>query len=156
MTATPFFHVGVLVHDLDLAMDRFARVFKVTWTDRVTAHADFWQQGQDVEPLALDVVYSREGPPHLELLQATGDGLYAPARGEGLHHIGAWEPDCTTRQRELEAAGFRSVGTQFTPQKEIIVSYFDPEVLHGIMFEILDESRRPMMESWFAGGPFSD
>ena len=156
MTLSPYFHVGIVVPNLDEAMERFSKVFKVTWTQRGTAHADFWEPDHGTNPLTLDVAYTREGPPHIELLEATGDGLYGHAHEGGLHHIGGWEPDPAGKTRELEAAGYPPVGTQFNPQREIIVSYFDPKRLYGIMFEICDERRKPAMEEWFAGGPFSD
>lgn len=156
MTATPFFHVGFIVEDLDEAMERFGDIFRVTWTDRTTANADFWEKDRGTNPIALEVVYSNQGPPHIELLQAQGTGLYRPELGEGFHHIGLWEPDCEARQDELESKGLARLGTQYTAQKEIIVSYFDPSTLHGVMLEIVDEGRRPMMEKWFAGEPFVD
>jgi hypothetical protein len=157
MTLAPYFHVGILVPNLDEAMEKFSEVFKVTWTERGTAHADFWERDRGgSHPLTLDVAYTREGPPHIELLEATGDGLYGHQHVGGLHHIGGWEPDCTGRQRELEEAGYPAVGTQYNPNKEIIVSYFDPKALYGIMFEILDEGRKPALEEWFKGGPFRD
>lgn len=154
MTATPFFHVGFLVHDLVEAQERFSAAFDVTWTEPTSGTVDFWEQGSETAPLDLTVVYSRQGPPHIELLQAQGDGIYAPERGEGFHHIGLWDPDCERRQAELESDGFPAVAAQFTPQKEIIVSYFDPDALHGVMLELVDEGRRPMMERWFSGAPF--
>jgi len=156
MTVSPFFHVGFLVNDLGEAMDRFGDIFKVTWTEPTTAHADIWEMDKGTNPIALDVVYSNQGPVHIELLQAQGEGLYRPQQGEGFHHIGVWEPDCESRQQDLESKGLAPLATQYTPQKEIIVSYFDPAPLHGVMLEIVDEGRRPMMERWFAGEPFLD
>lgn len=150
----PFFHIGILVNDLGEAMERFGDIFKVTWADPAVAEARFWEEGKGYRALTLDVVYSQQGPPYLELLQAQGDGLYGDHHGEGLHHIGVWAADCEGRSAELEAQGMSPVATQFTPEGNIIVSYFNPADLHGVVFEIVDEGRREMMESWIAGEPF--
>lgn len=154
MTLAPFFHVGFLVDDLKVGMERFGDILGVTWTDPAVASADFWEAGKGTYALDLEVVYSTEGPVHIELLEAQGDGLYRASLGEGFHHIGVWEPDCEARQEELKDKGLEPVATQYTPQKEIIVSYFDPDALHGVMLEIVDEGRREMMERWFAGESF--
>jgi hypothetical protein len=156
VTVAPYFHFGFLVNDLEPAMERFGDVMGLTWTEPTTAHADFWQAGKGTAPVALDVVYSTEGPVHIELLRAHGDGLYRPELAEGFHHIGVWEPDCEGRQEELKTKGLDPIATQYTPQQEIIVSYFDPAALHGVILEIVDEGRRPMMERWFAGESFVD
>ena len=150
----PFFHIGILVDDLDEAMERFGEIFKVTWADRAVAEARFWEEDKGYRALALDVVYSQQGPPYLELLQAQGDGLYGGHHGEGLHHIGVWAADCEGRSEELQAQGMSPVATQFSPEGNIIVSYFNGADLHGVVFEIVDEGRREMMESWIAGEPF--
>ena len=43
MTATPFFHVGFLVHDLAEAQERFSTAFDVTWTEPTSGTVDFWE-----------------------------------------------------------------------------------------------------------------
>lgn len=156
MTATPFFHVGFLVHDLDAAMDRFGEAFGVHWTPRTTTASQFWEPDRGVVEVELDIVYSVEGPPHIELLEATGDGLYSARHGEGFHHIGAWDPTPRQWSGESEAEAFGSVGTRFDVTGEIVVSYLDPSRLHGVMLEMVDERRRPMMERWLKGDPFVD
>lgn len=154
MTATMLFHVGILVPDLDEAMERFADVLHLTWTEKAVAEADMWEPALGHYDLALDVVYSQEGPPHIELVQAQGSGLYRPQLAGGVHHLGGWSPDCERRQAELRSQHLAPVGTQYDPDGDIIVSYFDPAGLYGVMYEMVDEGRRPMMEEWFAGGSF--
>ena len=60
-----------------------------------------------------------------------------------------WEPDCDRREAELINQGITPIATQYTSEREIIVSYFDPDALHGVMLELVDEARRPIMEKWF-------
>lgn len=153
MTFIPYFHVGFLVDDLDLAMESFGKAFGVTWTIPNLSPVDWWRPGVPEEKLQLKVAYSRQGPPYLELIQSHESGLFASSQGEGVHHIGAWSADCEEKQAELIADGITPIGTQYTAEREIIVSYFDPDKLHGVMLEIVDEGRKPIMERWWAGDP---
>ena len=154
--SAPYFHIGILVDDLHAAIERFSAIYGVTFCEPVHAAARWIQPGRPEEQLRLHLTYSNQGPPYIELLESQGDGLYAPGQGEGVHHVGVWEKDCATRIKELEAQGMRLVGTQLTPEGDIIVAYFDRGDCHGTMLEIVNENRRPMMERWFAGGSFED
>lgn len=154
MTLAPFFHVGILVADLERAIDRYSEVLGLTFVEPAIASAQLEEPWRE-EPLDLRVAYSNQGPPHLELLEAQGDGLYGIHQGEGMHHLGAWEPACEARLAELvERRGMRTEAVQYTPDRQIIVAYFYPEHLHGTRLEIVDQNRQPMMESWFMGGEF--
>jgi hypothetical protein len=153
VTFIPYFHVGFLVDDLDLAMESFGSTFGVTFTVPNLAPVRWWRPDTPEEMLQLKVAYSRQGPPYVELIQSHESGMFASSQGEGFHHIGAWEADCESRQAELIRSGITPVGTQYTEEDKIIVSYFDPEKLHGVMLEIVDEGRKPVMERWWAGDP---
>lgn len=156
MTATPFFHVGFLVFDLEEAMDGFGEAFGVGWTGRTTTASRFWEPERGMVEIELDIAYSIEGPPHIELLEATDDGLYAARHGEGFHHIGTWDPTPRRWSGAEDSEALGSVGTRVDAAGEVVVSYLDPARLHGVMLEMVDERRRPMMERWLAGGPFVD
>lgn len=149
MTFIPFFHVGFLVDDLERGMEAFGSAFGVTWTVPDIGSVAWWQKDSGEGVLQLSVAYSRQGPPYIELLQSQESGLYSSAQGEGFHHVGLWEPDCEGRQAELIADGITPVATQYTDERRIIVSYFDPEKLHGVMLELVDEGRKPIMETWW-------
>lgn len=151
MTFIPFFHVGFLVDDLEKGMESFGKAFGVTWTVPDIGTVDFWQRAEGEGPLNLVVAYSRQGPPYIELLQSQESGLFNTAQGEGFHHVGMWEPDCEGREAELIKEGITPIATQYTSEREIIVSYFDPDALHGVMLELVDEARKPIMEKWFTG-----
>lgn len=149
MTFIRFFHVGFLVDDLDKAMESFGSAFGVTWTVPDIGSVDAWDEELGDFRLTLKVAYSKQGPPYVELLQSQESGLYKASQGEGVHHIGLWEPDCETRQAELIAEGITPIHTQYTEDRKIIVSYFDPDKMHGVMLELVDEARRPIMETWW-------
>jgi len=156
MTAAPFFHVGILVNDLDAAIKRFSEVMDVSFVEPVVAHVDYLEESWRTSPCDLRVAYTNQGPPYIELLEAQGDGIYGVHQGEGVHHVGVWDPDCEARLEALQKRGMRTEAIQFTPDRRIIVAYFYPGHLHGTRLEIVDEGRREMMERWFAGAPFID
>lgn len=54
------------------------------------------------------VAYSRQGPFRYELIEFVGDGLYAPSQGEGLHHLGVWEPGLSSDSPKWSAQVPRS------------------------------------------------
>lgn len=154
MTLAPYFHIGLLVADLERAMERYSDVLGVSFVAPAIAACEL-QEPWRVEPCELRVTYSNQGPPYLELLEAQGDGIYGLHQGEGMHHLGVWEPDCERRVDKLTTAqGMRKEATQFTPEGKIIVAYFYPNHLHGTRLEIVDAARQPMMETWISGGDF--
>jgi hypothetical protein len=90
-------------------------------------------------------------------MEAQGDGVYGLHQGQGVHHVGMWEPYCERRLEDLVGRhGLTKEGVMYTPDKRIIVAYFHPEGMHGTRIEIVDEGRRPQMERWFAGAPWVD
>jgi catechol 2,3-dioxygenase-like lactoylglutathione lyase family enzyme len=158
LTATnTFFHVGILVDDLELAIERFSNVLNVNFLEPTVAHVDYLEEPGRMEPFDLRISYSSDGPPRYELMEAQGDGIYGLRQGQGVHHIGIWEPDC---ERKLEhfvgRHGLQKEGVMYTPDKRIIVAYFHPDDMHGTRIEIVDEGRRQQMERWFDGAPWVD
>jgi len=151
MTATNMFHVGILVPDLEAAVPRFAEVLGMTFLPSAVAHVDYLEEHGDTHPIDLRITWSMQGPPYVELLEMTGDGLYGSHHGEGLHHIGFWEPDCEGLRSRFAALGLVTEGTQYTPERGIIATYVSPDGFHGTRLEYVDEGRRPGMESWLAG-----
>ena len=78
VTATNLYHVGVLVTDLDAAMAQFAEVLGVTFGEPRTVAAVVVEGGTTTER-PLHVVYSIEGPPFLELIEAQEGGVWGGA-----------------------------------------------------------------------------
>jgi catechol 2,3-dioxygenase-like lactoylglutathione lyase family enzyme len=127
----PFFHVGVLVRDIDQAVRDFGALL-----------------GLEFEPVRSAPVvtgelnrfcYSRQGPPYLELVQMTGSGIWGPEVGEGLHHIAFAEPDVPGRCAAFtspELAGTDTVVAGEDGRPRVI--FTQPELLHGIRAEYLE------------------
>lgn len=157
MSDSPYFHIAILVNDLEEAIDRYSRVLGIDFVDPTLSTARFWEKNREERTLEARLSYSKqqEGP-YIELVEAQGDGLFDSRRGEGIHHVGLWEPDCEARVEEMKQKGVELVAAQYTPEGEIIVAYFEPADMNGVMLEIVDSGRKEMMERWFAGEQYFD
>ena len=145
MPVSPFYHFGILVEDLDTAIDRFAELFGLTFigprTFRVNRLAD-----PDEHPLEVQAAYSHQGPPHLELIQAVGDGLYSPSR-LGFHHVGLWDPAIdANRLAYLSQKALRSDARVISPDDSTLAWFSQPSSACGIRFEFVDESMKAAAE----------
>jgi len=107
LTFAPYFHIGILVADLEVAVDRFSSAMGLSFRPVRTTSVDHIEDPED-HPGAHRGTYAYEGPPYIELLEATGDSrLWSADQGEGMHHIGLWAPeDLDTFQDTLGARGF--------------------------------------------------
>jgi catechol 2,3-dioxygenase-like lactoylglutathione lyase family enzyme len=154
MTVQPYMHLGLLVHDLDAAVARFSEVLNLTFAQPNVAHVDHMEEDGKVEPVDVRLTYSQQGPPYYELIETHTDGIYGKQHGEGLHHIGLWEPDCEARLDTLKSRGLEPEAIQYTAKNRIAVVYFRPTGLHGVRMEIIDQAHQPSIEEWINGGVF--
>jgi catechol 2,3-dioxygenase-like lactoylglutathione lyase family enzyme len=157
MSERPYFHVAYLVEDIHEAMETFSKSMGVEFLDPIVSTARFYQRGREEELLKATITYSKQSSgPYIELVEAQGDGLFRLEQGQGVHHVGMWEPDCEAKVEEMKAKGVDLLAAQYTPEGKIIVAYFAPEDLHGVILEIVDEGRKEMMMKWFSGEPYVD
>jgi catechol 2,3-dioxygenase-like lactoylglutathione lyase family enzyme len=150
MVDLPFVHIGVLVHDLEQAIDRHSAL-GLTFIEPRTVRVERLVEGGSETALDLRIAFSHQGPPHWELLEAVGDGVYGAHHGEGLHHVAVLARDPLARRDELVRAGFHEVGAQYRQDGSIIVSYLDPADLYGIQIELLDAGVQDAILAWIAG-----
>jgi catechol 2,3-dioxygenase-like lactoylglutathione lyase family enzyme len=123
----PFFHVGILVRDVEAARADFTAKLGVEFEP---VHSQQIATGETTR-----FCYSLQGPPYLELVEMTGTGSWSAEQPEGFHHIGISDPSVPAR-----CAAF---GDQFdliapagdgAPQ----VALTRPEALHGVRVEYFD------------------
>jgi catechol 2,3-dioxygenase-like lactoylglutathione lyase family enzyme len=123
----PFFHVGILVRDVEAARADFTAKLGV---DFEPVHSQKIATGETTR-----FCYSLQGPPYLELVEMTGTGSWSPEQPEGFHHIGVSAPGVPAR---CAAFGGRveviAPGDDGSPR----VALTAPEVLHGVRVEYFD------------------
>jgi len=105
----PFFHVGILVRDVEAARADFTARLGVEFEP---VHSQQIATGETTR-----FCYSLQGPPYLELVEMTGTGSWSPDQPEGFHHLGA--------------SDLIAPGTDGTP----LVALTPPQALHGVRVE---------------------
>jgi len=148
MNEMPYVHVGVIVPELEAAIRSFERL-GLTFMEPRIVHVDRMVEGDEEGEVDLRIVFSHQGPPHLELIEATGHGVYGPQHVGGLHHIAVLDADPARRTDELVRVGLSLVGAQYRTDGSMIVSYF--EGLPGISLELLDVNVQETILAWVRG-----
>jgi catechol 2,3-dioxygenase-like lactoylglutathione lyase family enzyme len=146
----PYVHIGIMVPDLEAAIESYATL-GLTFMQPQTVKVDrLLDEGQE-STIDLRIAFSHQGPPHWELLEVVGDGIYGPAQIGGLHHVAVLDPDPEKRFEELARAGIRMTAAQYRSDGTMIVGYADPAPLGGIRVELLHTPVQEAILSWIAG-----
>lgn len=99
-----FFHIGMVVPDLDQAVARWSDLMGIEFTEPAVFDVPRLED-PDPHPFKLTAVFSRTQPPYYELIQAEGDGIVSAANAGGILYYGCWEPDMAGRLETLQARG---------------------------------------------------
>lgn len=99
-----FFHVGMVVPDLDKAVAHYSDVLGISFTEPAVFEIPRLED-PDPHPFKLTAVFSRTEPPYYELIQADGDGIVSAAHAGKILYYGCWEPDMAGRLERLQAQG---------------------------------------------------
>ncbi|WP_420614165.1 VOC family protein [Candidatus Spongiisocius sp.] len=143
-------HFGIVVPDLDGAMDDLSSQLGLTWAPVRHGERTVRHHGRLVTT-DLRLTYSMEGPPHLELIGQARGTPWEPTGG-GIHHAGFWVPDLRGAGRLLARAGMTLEATYDAEDGGLLgFAYFTD--VNGFRVEILDDSRRQSFDEWLAGGP---
>jgi catechol 2,3-dioxygenase-like lactoylglutathione lyase family enzyme len=140
--ASDVFHMGILVDDLDEAIERYSRVLNLTFGARQSRTLSVTMGSETIET-QLDLVYSYQGPPYIELMQATGDtGIWGAHRSPGFHHMGAWVDDLDERVKQLAAQGV-NVEAALSREGNVMAVYLQPDDLTGTRLELCGRPSGP-------------
>jgi len=144
-------HAGMLVDNLEKAIDTFGTRLGVQFTAPMVARLDNFTDGEQTFDTQVLCAYSRVGPPYYELIEAHDSGVFGRQLGMGLHHVGLWESDCNAKLAEFEASGLQLEAVQSGPDQQITVAYFKPSSLEGLRIELVNDAFRPVLESLSGG-----
>lgn len=152
-TGLDFYHVGLVVPDLGIAMRTYTELFGFGWA-RVgpprTHHVVVDGVRRDAE---IVVTYSLQGPPHLELIEERTGGIWA-AEGSGLNHVGFWAPDLGEAVRRFTDAGFPARVHDAVSDDEAVPAAPTRFSYHamagGFWVELVGVGFRPQLEAWIA------
>jgi hypothetical protein len=90
------FHIGIVVQDLEAAMDEMGRAAGLTWCEPIHRTTGDW---------SYRLVYSIEGPPHIELLEGPPGSPWDATAGPRLDHAGWWTENIPEELERLKSAG---------------------------------------------------
>ena len=140
-------HIGIVVPDLEQACEDLSAMLGLSWAPAVeqvvVARSP---RGRLETPVRL--TWSREGPPHLELLQAGEGTPWACGGARRLHHVGYWVDDVAAGVADLQGSGLTLELAGVGPGDEIADFAFlmDEE----LRIEVLDRRRESRLARWFA------
>ena len=155
MPGTKLFHIGIVVEDIEQAIEDFGDLLGFTFEAPISHRATGVEVYGEKCDFDIRFVYSNEGPPYIELIEAKDERVRAlfNSKGEGLHHLGAWQEDVADRVEELLAQGHKlDFAARFGPDQGVAVCYFDTEhpKVHGTRIEFLPPG--PVIRGFDADG----
>lgn len=152
MTGIAQFHVGIVVLDLEAAMEHFSSVLGLTFNEPRTV---YFNRLEDPDPRTAEirVVFSKEGPPHYELMQGGPGTVYADF-AEGVHHVGVWQRDAQAKLEQLAARGIPHESRVVMPDGRALSWFNDPSQLFGVRMEFVDDADRPTLEQFMRTGAY--
>lgn len=127
----PYFHVGILVRDIEAAAEDFTKLLGLEFEPTRSAPT--------VTGQTMQFRYSlQQGGPYLELVQMTeNDGIWGPNVGEGLHHIAFGHSDIPGRCVAFDNQTDTVVAAEDGSPKVIFTR---AEALHGVRVEYLESA----------------
>jgi catechol 2,3-dioxygenase-like lactoylglutathione lyase family enzyme len=149
MTPPLIDHVGVLVADLEAAIERWSKVLGYSFTEILHYRTDAYVDSGIPAPHHHDarIAFSLEGPPFIELMEFTGEGTHAPAQGEGFHHLGFMVDDAAAHRDQLAALGVGSDGASLDPDGRPILWFTERRDLHHMRLEFVGQGQQPVYDA---------
>lgn len=145
------YHHGILVADLDAAMEELGVTMGASWCTPVEAPQQVWMPDRGEVTLPLRFTYSAQGPVHLELVQGAPGTIWDGVAHPGLHHMGMWCDDVASSTRALLDVGWHVVLAQAPPERGYgVFTYVRPP--SGLVVELVSTVVRPAFERWWGGG----
>jgi len=147
MTAPLIEHIGILVPDLEEAIERWSAVTGYTFspigryrTERYSDHTD-----ETPHPHDARISFSLEGPPRIELMEVTGNGTHGPDQ-LGIHHLGIQNvADPEGHRKVLADKGVMIDGCSYDEEGRILLMFTDKTVLDGIRVEFISPLPGPLV-----------
>lgn len=150
MTET-YFHVGMVVENLEEAMTRYSEVLGLSFAEPARVQVP---RLEDPHPHQheVHVTFSKDGPPYYELIEAAGDGIFSRRFVGEILYLGLWESDMAGRLAKLEAQGIGIEASFKTSADDVPFTVITKPDLYGIRLEYVDVSSKEGIERWIETG----
>jgi len=139
-------HLGIIVPDLDRAMESYGRLFGWKWTSTVRVRHEI--EGPCATEAELYVAFAT-GSPLVELIEDRPGTIWT-VDSRPLHHFGCWVRDLDEADKILIDAGFafRGRGRRVGTHRFAYAIYAGRD---GLLLEIQDTHFRPGWQTWVDG-----
>jgi catechol 2,3-dioxygenase-like lactoylglutathione lyase family enzyme len=150
-------HIGILVPDLEAAIEHWSAVLGYTFSPIVRYRTDDYSDHTGAGHFHdARIALSYENP-MVELMEFTGEGTHAEKNGVGFHHFGFIDVDDVEGVRdELAAAGLPADGEARLPSGRTHLWFTDPAALGGIRLEYVGTEPSPIVSDTGAELPRED
>lgn len=123
-------HIGIAVHDLESAREKYRRLLGVE------PYAE-----EEVASEGVKTVFFKVGPNKIELLGALHPespvARFLEKKGEGLHHVAYRTENIVADMRRLQEAGFKLLSETPKPGAENMwVCFVHPKDAQGVLTEL--------------------
>lgn len=148
-----YFHVGIIVRDLERAIARYSEVLGIRFTEPATFHIPCLEDPKPHDG-KLVAAFSMTKPPYYELIQANGDGITSVALAGNILYFGVWEADMAGRLAKLRAQniGFDAL-FRMDASSPPFAMITKPDLM-GARIEYVDVSDKKSIEEWVTTGKF--
>lgn len=161
-------HIGILVPELEEAIEKWSQLTGYTFGPIHRYRSSRYADASNPDPHLHDarLSFSLEGEPHLELLEATGDGTHGRDH-LGVHHLAFVDyDDLSVEKQRLADLGVVVNGEDRNADGDILLFFSDPATTSSVRLEyvcpldhpnVMDDGspmwRNPVTGRYDAWGP---
>ena len=146
MNPTDQFHIGIVVDDLDAALEELGGLFGYEWCPVFAIETPVVLPEGEIM-VDLRFAYSRSEP-RVELIKAMPGTPWVPAQDSGIHHAGYWSDDVAVDGRKLDAAGYAEEARGALPDGTPIWAYHRNS--RGLRIELVSRQLQAGLEQYWA------
>lgn len=146
MKATDQFHIGIVVDDLDAALEEIGKALGYEWCPVFGIETPVVLPDRTLT-VDLRFTYSRTQP-RVELIRAMPGTPWVPAMDSGIHHAGYWSDDMARDGRRLGASGFVEEARGILSDDAPIWAYY--RNAHGLRIELVSRQLQAGLEQYWA------
>jgi hypothetical protein len=148
MNGADQFHVGVVVDDLESALDELADLFGYRWCPPMALPMPVVLPSGE-QTVDLRFTYSVTTP-HVEVIQVIPGTLWVPVDGSGIHHLGYWSDDVGADAARLADRGYAMEATGVQPDGTPYWAYYRSPI--GPRIELVSRQVQAGLEQYWASG----
>jgi catechol 2,3-dioxygenase-like lactoylglutathione lyase family enzyme len=134
------YHLGIVVPDMDEALETYSASFGFHWTEVSQSTQDVLVAGNR-QKTTIKACYSVEGPPYLELIEDVSGDVWGDA-AYGMNHTGFWAEDIASVRDRLELSGLSALVVDASEDPPRFTYH---KAANGMWIELVSPGFRPRL-----------